>query len=113
MFYGHVFSEPSIFEALHPRKKNWNLLPFSSQTYALYSTLCTKNPNIAFAYSSGDKNGAPSATEPLQSLLALTLGPVAVDRGDRKALAIQELIQLVGALLGLHEHQSQVGLSLA
>ena len=43
----------------------------------------------------------------MQRLLAVALGPVAVDTGAGVALAVQEVLQGVGALLGLHEHQGQ------
>ena len=48
--------------------------------------------------------------EPAECLLPLPLGPVAVDAGDWEALPVEELVQAVGAPLGLHEDEGPAGL---
>ena len=58
-------------------------------------------------YRSGNQDGAASGAELVQRLLAVALGPVAVDTGAGVALAVQEVLQGVGALLGLNEHQCE------
>ena len=62
-------------------------------------------------YSSGHEDGTASGAELVQGLLSVPLGAVAVDTGASVALAVQEVLQGVGALLGLHEHQGQGFLS--
>ena len=42
---------------------------------------------------------------PSKGLLPLTLGPVSVDAGHREALSVEEVVQLVCALLGLNKHE--------
>ena len=58
-------------------------------------------------YSSSHEDGTASGAELVQGLLSVPLGAVAVDTGAGVALAVQEVLQGVGALLGLHEHQGQ------
>lgn len=55
----------------------------------------------------GHQDGAFSCSELAQGLLSVSLGAVAVDTGAGVALPIQEVLQGVGAFLGLHEDQSQ------
>ena len=51
------------------------------------------------------QDGAAPGAELVQGLLAVALGAVAVDTGTGVALTVQEVLQCVGTLLGLHEHQ--------
>lgn len=55
----------------------------------------------------GHQDGALPRSELAQGLLAVPLRAVAVDAGAGVALAVQEVLQGVGALLGLHKHQRQ------
>lgn len=55
----------------------------------------------------GHQNGAFSRSELVQGLLPVSLGAVAMDTGAGIALAVQEVLQGVGAFLGLHKDQSQ------
>ena len=48
-----------------------------------------------------------ATTECAQRLLALLLATVAMDTGHRVALGVEEVIQGIGTLLGLYEHQRQ------
>lgn len=49
---------------------------------------------------------APRA-ELVQSLLAVSLGTIAMDTGAGIALTVQEILQGIGSLLGFHKHQCQ------
>jgi hypothetical protein len=55
--------------------------------------------------SSSDKNGAASSSEHLQSLLALTLSAVTVDRSGRETLVDEEVGKRIGHTLSLDEDE--------
>eukprot|EP00042_Codosiga_hollandica_P051259 m.626658 g.626658 ORF g.626658 m.626658 type:complete len:338 (+) comp58246_c0_seq2:519-1532(+) len=57
--------------------------------------------------SRGHQDGGLARTEGGQSKLALALRAIAVNGGRRVAFAIEEVLELVGALLGLDEHEDQ------
>ena len=48
---------------------------------------------------------------PSEGLLALALGPVPVDARHGETLAVEKLVQLVGAFLGFNEDESTTGLA--
>jgi hypothetical protein len=55
-------------------------------------------------------DGRLSGLESAQGLLTLALGAVPVDGGDGESLPVQELVQLVSALLCLNKHQRAASL---
>lgn len=57
--------------------------------------------------SSGDKDGAATIPEELESSLTLTLGSVAMNGGGREVLLDQEIRERVGHALGLNEDKRQ------
>lgn len=57
----------------------------------------------------GRERGEGACVSP-EGLLPLSLGAVSMDAGDGEALAVEELVQRVGASLRLHEHQGTGGL---
>jgi len=56
---------------------------------------------------SGDEVGRLKVAERAESVLALALGAVTVDRRAPVALVVEELVERVGAALGLHENQGE------
>jgi len=60
--------------------------------------------------SSVTNDGRLSGLEATERLLPLALGAVPVDGGDGESLPVEELVQLVRALLRLHEDQGAAGL---
>lgn len=52
----------------------------------------------------GHQDGALPRSELAQGLLTVPLRAVAMDAGAGVALAVQKVLQSVGALLGLHKH---------
>ena len=56
------------------------------------------------SYSCGNNDGRPSAAETLESILSLLLGPISMDGCHWEVLAVQEFIQGVSTLLGLHKY---------
>ena len=58
-------------------------------------------------YSRGYDDWSFAWLESSQSLFPFFLGSVTVNRGDWEVLAIEKLVQLIGALLRLNKDQSQ------
>lgn len=58
-------------------------------------------------YSCSDEYRSFSQSEILQRLLALVLGPIAMDGLSWESLVIQELLELLCPLLRLHKHESE------
>ena len=58
-------------------------------------------------HSGGHQDRRATSSEVVQCLLTFSLRSVTVNTADRVALALQEVLQCVGSLFGLHKYQRQ------
>ena len=58
-----------------------------------------------FTHSCGNQDGCPSSSEAVQGSLTITLGTVTVNTRAKVPLGIEEVVESVASLLGLHKDE--------